>query len=364
MLSGTPLHCSYLKCILLVSFSVFLPFDLVASIENADVIGTNIPFPFIGTLKRVTLRNLLKRDYRPDEFELPGKTILPKIVKSIYLAYNSSREVLRCPLSTYDCGNYDVQSNLKPESLGSCAVIASGSSILKFKYGSEIDSLDTVFRIGFGPVQDYRAHVGSRTDVLFVRTPKAFLKMHEGRKAIETDYTGLPFNSKEHLPKRFFLSLPTSCQKQNHKGKPILKLKLLSHTQCNKRPLCNHRRESDTMNSWYDTFANEEEFKAATKNFLDVLAKFRRVKEVHRKAKNTEIFFTHGFEMILSLLHSELCTFIHIFGFSKFPTYHYFDSPSKGLGRRVRPGHVMGMEYFILEQLSKAGLPLTLRAGE
>ena len=79
--------------------------------------------------------------------------------------------------------------------------------------------------------------------------------------------------------------------------------------------------------------------------------------------KYGEIVFTHGFELIISLLHSKLCTHIITYGFSKFPTYHYFDIPSKNIGRRVRPGHVMGMEYFILEQLNETGLPITLRAS-
>ena len=82
------------------------------------------------------------------------------------------------------------------------------------------------------------------------------------------------------------------------------------------------------------------------------------------KRKYGKIVFTHGFELIISLLHSGLCAHVTTYGFSKYPTYHYFDKPSNHIGRRVRPGHVMGMEYFILEQLQNSGLSITLKASE
>jgi hypothetical protein len=80
--------------------------------------------------------------------------------------------------------------------------------------------------------------------------------------------------------------------------------------------------------------------------------------------KKSEIVFTHGFELILAMLHSKLCKTITTYGFSKFPTYHYFDSRTRKNGRRVRPGHVMGMEHFILDQLQRKGLPIFLKASE
>jgi len=249
---------------------------------------------------------------------------------------------------------------MREESLGKCAIVASGSSILRYEYGSEIDAADTVFRIGFGPVLKFVTHVGSRTDVMFVRIRKNYFN---NSKAIEHDYTGLPFNGREHLPEKFFLSIPACCQNNEHMGRIIMKLKLLSHEAGNKIPHCQTSDER-RFTSWYENFGTKDEFEDATKGFVDRLQKYRQVHATSTlRRKHENIVFTHGFELIIALLHSKLCSHITTYGFSKFPTYHYFDVPSKNVGRRVRPGHVMGMEHFILEQLKETGLPITIKAS-
>ena len=311
--------------------------------------------------RRSFARTLLRSDYKPDEFKFPqGDQIRQNEALQIHAAFQKSKSVLNCPISTGECGNSDFRSQMRVESLGKCAVVASGSSILRYEYGSEIDSMDTVFRIGFGPVLKFMTHVGSRTDVMFVRIRKDYFN---NSKAIEHDYTGLLFKAKEHLPKKFFLSIPACCQKNEHMGKIIMKLKLLSHDAGNKIPQCQTSDER-RFTSWYENFGAADEFDEAARGFVDRLLKYRRMQAttvMQRKYKN--IVFTHGFELIIALLHSKLCTHITTYGFSKFPTYHYFDLPSKNVGRRVRPGHVMGMEYFILEQLKETGLPITIKAG-
>ena len=309
---------------------------------------------------KVFLRALLKRDYSSDEFDFPHRIDARLEARNILASFEKSRNVLACPLSTYECGNSDVRSHIPMEALGECAVVASGSSILKYEYGSEIDNMDTVFRVGFGPVSKYKDHVGSRTDVMFVRTSQMYFN-HSN--AIEHDYTGLPLKS-EHIPKKFFLSLPACCQKSEHQGKIILKLKLLSHTMCNMQPYCK-TSEEERFTNWYKNFALKTEFEEVANSFIDKLKKYRRVKvNGVLKKKYAQIYFTHGFELIISLLHSGFCKHVTTYGFSKFPTYHYFDKPSKGIGRRVRPGHVMGMEHFILKQLQESGLPITMKASE
>ena len=310
--------------------------------------------------ERFFMRNLLKRDYNPDEFKVPQNVDVNYLAQSILSSYHKSRSVLSCPISTYECGNSDIRSHVPEKSLGKCAVVASGNAILKYEYGSEIDNMDTVFRIGFGPVIKYKEHVGSRTDVMFVRTSQMHFNHSE---AIKFDYTGLPLK-REHLPERFFLSLAACCQKSVHQGKIILKLKLLSHIRCNEIPYCKISEEG-RFASWYKNFAPSKDFEEATSSFIDILKKYRRMKVSKMlKRKYEKIIFTHGFELIISLLHSGLCMHVTTYGFSKFPTYHYFDTSSKHSGRRVRPGHVMGMEYFILEQLQESGLPITLKASD
>ena len=305
-------------------------------------------------------RRLLKRNYKPDEFEIPSSTNRNFLAEKVVKAFQNSADVLACPISTYACGNSDPDSNYGARSLGSCSIIASGSSILRYKYGEEIDSADTVIRIGFGPVHKFKEHVGSKTDILFVRTSRnALLNSHT---SIKNDYTSLPFSLRDHLPSKFFIALPLSCQKNRFHGKSILKLKLLSHTRCNKIQDCGDNNEAESrFEDWYKGFSAEEDFINATKGFLEHLQLYRKNSADY--LKKSELVFTHGFELILAMLHSDLCKTITTYGFSKLPTYHYFDNPAKKIGRRVRPGHVMGMEYFILEELQKNGFPIFLKAA-
>mmetsp|Transcript_25098 Transcript_25098/g.79532 ORF Transcript_25098/g.79532 Transcript_25098/m.79532 type:complete len:460 (-) Transcript_25098:425-1804(-) len=54
-------------------------------------------------------------------------------------------------------------------SWGSCAFVSLGSNILKHKRGKEIDSHDTIIRLGHAPVKGYEAYVGSLTSVVVGR---------------------------------------------------------------------------------------------------------------------------------------------------------------------------------------------------
>jgi hypothetical protein len=166
---------------------------------------------------------------------------------------------------------------------------------------------------------------------------------------------------RDHVPSKFFLALPSSCQNETFHGRSILKLKLLSHVACNKIPICDDNGAESRFEDWYKGFSPEDEFINATRGFLEHLRHYRKRSVDY--TKKSEIVFTHGFELILAMLRSNLCKAIITYGFSKFPTYHYFDNPTKKIGRRVRPGHVMGMEYFILEQLKKNGYPIFLKAS-
>jgi len=306
-------------------------------------------------------RKLLKRDYKPDEFEIPSDSRHQFLADKIMRAFENSATVLTCPISTFSCGNSDPNSTYTSESLGSCALVASGQSILNYEYGNEIDSADTVLRIGFGPVKKYRKSVGSRTDILFVRTPGHALL--DFNKSVKNDYTARSFSMRDHLPTKFFLTLPSSCQRSKFHGRSILKLKLLSHTKCNKAPSCDSIDDAESrFKYWYEGFSSEDEFSASAREFFVDLQKFRKKSDEY--SKKSEIVFTHGFELILAMLHSNLCKTITTYGFSKFPTYHYFDSRTRKNGRRVRPGHVMGMEHFILDQLQRKGLPIFLKASE
>ncbi len=335
-----------------------IPYALIASvlcIKNACLLRASVPLesPRVQNFQR----KLLKRDFEPDKFSKPRGSLSRYTMKEVLSAYEHSAKVLSCPISTYECGNTDPGSDFKVKSLGMCAVVASGRQILNYQYGLEIDSFDTVVRIGYGPVQRFKKYVGARTDVIFVRSTMDSIRSMNAKRTIISDYTNLPFSSGDHLPTKFFLTLPASCQLSDFKGKSILKLKLLSHLECNRVSDCGH--SENRFKLWYSNFAPQDSFSNATEAFLRPLKGFRRESKVNSK-KYDKIMFTHGFELILALLYSKLCTSITTYGFSKYPSYHYFDKGHSG--RRVRPGHVMGMEYYILEILQKNGHPIVLKA--
>lgn len=65
-----------------------------------------------------------------------------------------------------DCSNLP---DLRSKSWGSCAFVAPGSNLLKYKRGEQIELQDTVIRLGHMPLSGWSEFVGSRTDILIGR---------------------------------------------------------------------------------------------------------------------------------------------------------------------------------------------------
>ncbi|CAL6334121.1 unnamed protein product [Bathycoccus prasinos] len=129
----------------------------------------------------------------------------------------------------------------------------------------------------------------------------------------------------------------------------VLKIKLLSHTLENVALVCPKAAKDERFETWYSGFRSR------------IISK--KVKESSKAAKWKNIFFTHGFELILAILTSDLCSTLSVYGFSKRPGYHYFAKEKKS-DTRVRPGHVIGLEFYILQQLFEEGLLYKLEAYE
>lgn len=91
------------------------------------------------------------------------REILPKI--EIHKLKDDVKFVLH-KKSRGDCTNL---TSLKKHVFGSCAIVASGSNLLKTERGTQIDSLDTVIRVGHMPIRGWENIVGSRTDILIGR---------------------------------------------------------------------------------------------------------------------------------------------------------------------------------------------------
>ncbi|KAK3240691.1 hypothetical protein CYMTET_49486 [Cymbomonas tetramitiformis] len=59
--------------------------------------------------------------------------------------------------------------DLQPGSLGTCALVGSGDTILEKHFGGEIDAHDTVIRYNSPTSENYRRHVGSKTSFLIYK---------------------------------------------------------------------------------------------------------------------------------------------------------------------------------------------------
>eukprot|EP00118_Oscarella_pearsei_P014641 m.126566 g.126566 ORF g.126566 m.126566 type:complete len:388 (+) comp37906_c0_seq4:552-1715(+) len=53
---------------------------------------------------------------------------------------------------------------------GSCAVVSSAPSLLKYQMGNEIDSHDAVIRINLAPTKEFEKHVGKKTTIRFINS--------------------------------------------------------------------------------------------------------------------------------------------------------------------------------------------------
>lgn len=74
---------------------------------------------------------------------------------------------------------------------------------------------------------------------------------------------------------------------------------------CNKIPICDIHGAEIRFEDCYKGLSAEEEFKNATRGFLQHLELYRKRSADYRK--KLELVFTHGFELILAMLHSNLC---------------------------------------------------------
>lgn len=59
--------------------------------------------------------------------------------------------------------------DLKPGSLGSCALIGNSENMLKKSYGSEIDQHDTVFRHNTPVNKKYKSKIGVKSDIIWIK---------------------------------------------------------------------------------------------------------------------------------------------------------------------------------------------------
>ena len=265
---------------------------------------------------------------------------------------------------------------LKTHALGSCAVVSLSDTQLRRKpLGHEIDSHDTVVRLGYAPTKGYEKYVGRRVDVTLIRmhtrkrdcklahdvwreqggkvVPKKFYVLLSGeRKGIKTRSLATASGSHSCTP----ASMPT------YKNRPVLYLEDPPEQLL------------DVRDSLFDNLAAEYAFREDRSSSNDTAT---------NDAYNPKGGFkpTSGYYTIYSLLGSRLCKSITLYGFyDDYQALHYFawqrsddgsswvprvhnTTAEKGRNAKrapvpshpLKPNHVNGAESWVYRALMATG---------
>lgn len=240
-----------------------------------------------------------------------------------------------------------------PGAWGTCAVVGLAESILDYKFGSEIDSHDTVIRIGYAPTSEYAAWVGTRTDVVLARMnsknrdcslDKDVWRNHGEAMAAKKDlkaYILFADHGKSMFP------VPASLQATQH-GCKIGK-----------------NKEFDGVPITWIHALTRGTMKYRDGLYSHVTKKYAQAYDKEAKEKGFKP--TSGFYLVWGIIGSQLCSAVDIYGFgsSGYDT-HYFAHTMTANGSHVpkkivlkpgepfanqwmKPQHVMGAEDYVFE---------------
>ena len=244
--------------------------------------------------------------------EVPETTTDMKLIKSGNFGFTK----IECPFLTRDCAsektytgrqaaqkmkqtgakwNETAQNfvDLKPGSLGSCALIGNSENMLKYNFGAAIDAHDTVIRHNT-PIGKYARHVGKKATIVWVKGT------YKGGGSASASMAYLLPKNVDELPKNF---------KKN--GKPILIRGIGA------KPLDKTKR----------------------------LLYYLQGANLRRKHP------TGGYSRPLNIIASKLCTRVDLYGFgSRNSSGKYFKKSAK-----VRPAHMMSFEHWTFRFMMSKG---------
>eukprot|EP00899_Mesostigma_viride_P024154 jgi/Mesvir1/4923/Mv14588-RA.1 len=220
-----------------------------------------------------------------------------------------------CAKRDQACGEMgrSVGLQLSPGSLGTCALIALGRNLLHAAHGAAIDAHDTVIRMGYTPVKGYEKHVGSRTDVLFLRF---IVHNKELGRQPGTDVWGV---AEEHTPSKFYLFHDRNMPQPvgMYHGLPYLNMYAISGSRGHEK-LYEHLAEYIGYNK-------------------------------QSPVPRDELKPTNGLKLVSLLQQSGLCTRLDLYGFTQHGVGHYFDGVSisnNDASSAMLWNHVAGLEYY------------------
>ena len=194
--------------------------------------------------------------------------------------------------------------NLPSGSWGTCAFVSSGSNLLRGKRGKQIDSFDTVIRLGHMPLSGWEEYVGGRTDVLI------------GRGSIQSKH------NQKYTTLKYIIGKDVN--------KPISGVQYL--------------RVADSLNYYPETvILGEVKLKLGSPRFARTLYRVM-TDPIGKKYRGPSTGYAH----VLRILFSSLCSKLHVFGLSSECGGHYYDQ--KAL---MKKHHSCELESWTLHYLMK-----------
>lgn len=243
---------------------------------------------------------------------VPESTSDVRLIKSGKFKYTK----IECPFLTRDCASVTTHTgkqaaakmkqsgarwnataqnflDLKPGSLGSCALIGNSENMLKYEWGPAIDAHDTVIRHNT-PVGKYAKHVGKKATIVWVKG------RYKGGGSAKASLAYLVPKNVDELPKNF---------KKN--GKPIIIRGIGAKPLDKTKRLLYHLQGAN----------------------------------LRRKHP------TGGYSRPLNVIASGLCTRVDLYGFgSRNSSGKYFKKSAK-----VRPAHMMAYEHWTFRYMMHKG---------
>ena len=186
-------------------------------------------------------------------------------------------------------------ADIKPFGLGTCAVVAVGSNLLKSNRGKEIDAHDTVIRYN-SPMKKYEKSVGKKSDVIYWK-----IRGDEKEYGQEGQKASKYYMFKDETKLRMVAS-KKELGDNTFKGKPIL-------------------------------------WPSPRRNTVFEAAYFLYKKENKKISRGSA---SGGYKLAGDILASGLCSRVDLYGYSSEGAGKYFN-----LGKTMSSVHLMGLENFV-----------------
>eukprot|EP00899_Mesostigma_viride_P006754 jgi/Mesvir1/1607/Mv14570-RA.1 len=293
--------------------------------------------------------------------------------------------------------------------LGRCALVGLSRTLSSKRYGSAIDGHDTIIRMGFAPLEGYKEHVGAKTDIVFLRqlSAEAAAALQAPRTSRRKDVV-VVMSMKPGQPAQHFNAWVPPPPPSAASSPPAPKAPALREPGTDVWGTTGKRIIPSLMyiNAYGDKLVGKVAVKVKSKAGqpggpdggnhaglkttpgavpgapvmrmvpfarIDALSNSTTARDIYRMlepyvvrrghAREQEGFTlkpTNGLLLVTTLLLSNLCTGLDLYGFSEDGMGHYFRGSAGSVHRSadsgMAPFHVAGLEYYVYRLLQANGM--------